>query len=73
MVPERQSSGIVEHQGVPASVFSRTLRRGDKGADVQTLQTWLSEVGYPVSIGGDFGPLTQSAVKQFQSNHRLSP
>ena len=72
MVPEHQTSGIVSTKA-SASVFSRTLRRGDKGADVQTLQTWLSEVGYPVSIDGDFGPMTQSAVKQFQSNHRLSP
>lgn len=72
MVPEHQSSGIVTTKG-SAAVFSRTLRRGDKGSDVQTLQTWLSEVGYSVSIDGDFGPLTQAAVKQFQSAHHLSP
>jgi peptidoglycan hydrolase-like protein with peptidoglycan-binding domain len=72
MVPQRQSSGIVKASS-SASVFSRTLRRGDRGSDVQTLQTWLSEVGYAVSIDGDFGPLTQAAVKRFQSDHHLAP
>jgi peptidoglycan hydrolase-like protein with peptidoglycan-binding domain len=72
MVPQRQSSGIVK-ASASASVFSRTLRRGDQGDDVKTLQTWLTEVGYPVSIDGDFGPLTQAAVKRFQGDHHLSP
>ena len=61
-----------QHQGIRDRVLAHA-RDGDKGADVQTLQTWLSEVGYRSSIDGDFGPLTQAAVKQFQSNHRLSP
>jgi peptidoglycan hydrolase-like protein with peptidoglycan-binding domain len=72
LVAKSQPKGI-EKATTSAAVFTRTLRRGTTGADVQTLQTWLGEVGYSVSIDGAFGPLTQSAVKQFQHAHHLSP
>ena len=72
MVPQRDPKGI-ETASASAAVFTRTLRRGDSGADVKTLQTWLSEVGYGVSADGSFGPLTQSAVKNFQQTHSLRP
>ena len=45
----------------------RTLRRGDTGSDVRTLQTALTRAGYdPGSINGVFGAQTERAVKQFQ-------
>ena len=45
----------------------RTLRRGDTGSDVRTLQTALTRAGYdPGSINGIFGAQTERAVKQFQ-------
>ncbi len=72
LVAKSQPRGI-QSASTSAAVFTRTLRKGTTGADVKTLQTWLSEVGYPVSIDGDFGPLTASAVKQFQQAHNLSP
>jgi peptidoglycan hydrolase-like protein with peptidoglycan-binding domain len=72
MVPTSQPKGI-QSASASAAVFTRTLRKGASGADVKTLQTWLSDVGYAVSIDGAFGPLTQSAVKQFQAAHELSP
>jgi peptidoglycan hydrolase-like protein with peptidoglycan-binding domain len=56
-----------------AAVFGRTLRRGDTGADVKTLQTWLTDVGIAVSEDGMFGPKTQSAVKMFQRASSLAP
>lgn len=56
-----------------ARVFTRTLRKGDRGADVQTLQMWLSEVGYRVPATGYFGPITNAAVKRFKQAHRLFP
>lgn len=56
-----------------ARVFTRTLRQGDRGADVQTLQRWLSEVGYPVPATGYFGPITNAAVKRFKRAYRLYP
>ena len=56
-----------------APVFARTLRTGDSGADVKTLQTWLSDVGYNVPATGYFGTVTKSAVRRFQVAHQLYP
>jgi peptidoglycan hydrolase-like protein with peptidoglycan-binding domain len=72
LVPKSQPKGI-ETATASAAVFTRTLRKGSNGADVKTLQTWLSEVGYSVSIDGAFGPLTAAAVKSFQQSHNLRP
>ncbi len=54
-------------------VFSRTLRKGDSGSEVKTLQVWLSDVGYGVSATGFFGTATKSAVRRFQLAHELYP
>jgi peptidoglycan hydrolase-like protein with peptidoglycan-binding domain len=56
-----------------ASVFSRTLRMGQSGADVETLQTWLSDVNYKVPATGYFGAMTKSAVRRFQLARQLRP
>lgn len=41
----------------------KTLRKGDHGTDVQTLQQKLSAAGYPLStIDAKFGPDTDSAA-----------
>ena len=56
-----------------APVFTRTLRKGESGADIVTLQTWLSDVGYRVPATGYFGSMTKSAVRRFQLAYRLYP
>jgi len=65
------------HSIVPSStassVFTRTLRRGDSGADVKTLQTWLSDIGYTVPATGYFGSMTKRAVRHFQTAMSLAP
>lgn len=53
--------------------FTRTLRRGESGDDVKTLQTWLTDIGYPVPQVGTFGPMTQAAVRAFQRANHLTP
>jgi peptidoglycan hydrolase-like protein with peptidoglycan-binding domain len=59
--------------GSTSSVFTRTLRKGQSGSDVKTLQMWLSNVGYRVAANGYFGASTKSAVHRFQVAHRLYP
>jgi len=72
MVAPPQSPHGFDSQAVVYSTFPRTLRRGQTGQDVKTLQTWLSEVGYNVPETGYFGSMTQSSTKRFQRASRLA-
>jgi murein DD-endopeptidase MepM/ murein hydrolase activator NlpD len=63
--------GIVAPQA--NAVFSRTLRMGDRGNDVTTLQTWLSDVGDIVPVTGRFEIITKRAVRRFQVSKNLAP
>lgn len=56
-----------------ASLFSSTglIRRGDRSDRVRYLQEALNACGYTVSADGVFGPLTESAVREFQTDHGL--
>jgi peptidoglycan hydrolase-like protein with peptidoglycan-binding domain len=53
--------------------FGRTLRKGESGQDVKTLQTWLSVVGYRVPESGYYGLTTQQQVRRYQRARRLRP
>lgn len=48
-----------------------TLRLGDKGGEVETLQKILNTRGLPLKIDGQFGIFTQRAVRTFQSSRGL--
>ena len=72
LVGTKSTSGIVKG-GAGAGVFTRTLRYGQRGADIKTLQTWLTDIGYGIPSTGWFGPMTQDAVKSFQANRNLHP
>lgn len=55
----------------PAS-SSPQLRRGDFGAAVTELQQLLQRAGVPTGpVDGDFGPMTQAAVRRFQASRGL--
>jgi predicted chitinase len=47
------------------------LRQGSKGDDVRRMQQRLSDLGYNVSVDGDFGPGTNAAVIACQQKNGL--
>ncbi len=47
------------------------LRRGSRGEVVAELQQLLRDNGHPLTIDGDFGPATDTAVRQYQANNGL--
>lgn len=51
--------------------LDKSYRRGDQGVKVRLIQEWLGLRGFHVSIDGDFGPATETAVKQFCTQQGL--
>lgn len=49
----------------------QTLSIGSAGSEVFMLQRALSFLNYSLAIDGNFGPGTQAAVRQFQTDHQL--
>lgn len=48
------------------------LKKGDRGQDVVQLQYYLNNRGYSnIKIDGDFGMITESAVRDYQSKHGI--
>jgi peptidoglycan hydrolase-like protein with peptidoglycan-binding domain len=68
-----QSPRGFDRAAVAYASFTRTLRKGQTGEDVKTLQTWLGELGYSVPTTGYFGSMTKRAVTRFQVTNRLYP
>jgi peptidoglycan hydrolase-like protein with peptidoglycan-binding domain len=72
IVPPQSPRGF-DSRAVVYSHFTRALHVGVSGQDVKTLQTWLTEAGYPVPETGYFGSMTQQAVQAFQRTNGLHP
>jgi hypothetical protein len=51
----------------------RTIKRGNTGADVETLQTALVAAGQIVTVDGKFGAQTRNAVLAVQQKNGLTP
>ncbi len=51
-----------------AAFGSRTLARGDSGADVRTLQDLLTRAGYATTVDGRFGPGTRRNVMAWEGD-----
>lgn len=67
---ERLAAAFVKHNR--GRVFSDgMLRRGDRGEDVRELQQLLLARGYVLVADGDFGPVTEQAVRDFQRRAKL--
>ena len=56
----------------PSGCAPKTIRRGSRGASVVELQEFLNTQGYSLAVDGIFGPLTEAAVRGFQSTNGLS-
>ena len=61
---------------LPADVIEmaqRTLRKGDRGTDVEELQRILNaDPRYPTKVDGIFGSDTEASVRAFQADHGLT-
>ena len=57
--------------GVVDAYIQRALQRGMWGDDVTELQRRLNSTGANLETDGDFGPNTESAVRQYQYDHDL--
>ena len=53
----------------PSVAGKPLLIKGSKGQDVKDCQTLLNKHGAKLKVDGDFGPLTEAAVKEFQTKH----
>src|SRR5262245_5483323 len=71
----RFDGGLTGELPLEISATSRpVLRKGASGAAVIDLQTRLAAIGFsPGAIDGDFGSLTDAAVKAFQRSRGLLP
>jgi peptidoglycan hydrolase-like protein with peptidoglycan-binding domain len=49
-----------------------TVQQGATGERVKSIQYLLNQRGASLSVDGDFGPATNSAVRSFQSSHGLA-
>lgn len=47
------------------------LRQGSTGVNVKTMQQRLSDLGYALSVDGNFGPGTRAALEEFQGRKGL--
>ncbi|OKH28313.1 hypothetical protein NIES2101_43650 [Calothrix sp. HK-06] len=58
---------------MPVDSQDRTLKLGAQGDDVKHLQQDLNLLKYGLlTVDGDFGTKTETAVKHFQSNNKLT-
>jgi len=65
------NSGSVS-SGSSSTSYPGLLRIGSSGSPVRQLQQALANKGYSLSVDGAFGPMTQNAVKSFQSSQGIA-
>ena len=71
-LPASSSSGSTT--AISGYQFTQTLYLGSIGTEVSRLQERLTTEGvYSGPVNGRFGPLTQAAVKKYQTDHGITP
>ena len=51
----------------------RTIKSGSKGQQVKQMQELLNSIGFTIKVDGNFGKISDDAIKQFQFNNGLTP
>ena len=75
-VSELYSEGITMSE--VDRIFSKVVRRGDRGTDVRSVQYYLAFLGFfndklpEIRVDGIFGPATENAVRAFQREYGLT-
>jgi peptidoglycan hydrolase-like protein with peptidoglycan-binding domain len=73
--PKLDASMSTDPKSMPsldlAAMISPDLHPWDKGTAVMELQELLRAHGFTIRVDGDFGGLTETAVRLFQRQHRL--
>lgn len=75
-VSELYSEGITMSE--VDRIFSKVVRRGDRGTDVRSIQYYLAFLGFfndnlpEIKVDGIFGSATENAVRTFQSQYGLT-
>ena len=65
---------IINNEQLKEPTIPKTVRKGSKGDVVKEIQSILEKLGYdlgPCGVDGDFGRMTEKAVKAFQQDHGL--
>ena len=65
------ATGLAAPAAAHAALGDRTLRAGDRGGDVRSLQVLLMRSGFRTAKDGIYGPGTVKAVKRFQRATKL--
>ena len=79
----RYKTGLINRRKAEAALFvepvlltypvpARTLRKGCKGDDVKWVQERLNVCSAGLKVDGDFGPVTEAAVREYQLRHGLA-
>ena len=64
----------INNEQLKKPTIQKTVRKGSKGDAVKEMQSLLQRLGYdlgPCGVDGDFGRMTEKAVKAFQQDHGL--
>lgn len=69
LLKEGSHTAVVVTSGNPYRLTKIAMHIGCKGESVKWLQWQLNSFGYKLDIDGDFGPLTKSAVIEYQKTH----
>ena len=69
--PDNNTAQYTTREEVKVTVELIQLSKGSKGQQVKTLQVLLNGKGAYLSVDGDFGKLTDQAVRTYQRTHGL--